>query len=84
MLGVRPALVRFGGRIPLIPALVGLGVPTILTGFGLPDSRVHSPNERLRVEYVPLGLETARELFRALGALGTESAHTERRDHARK
>ena len=34
-----------------------------MTGFALRDSNVHSPNERLLVEYLPLGVDAARELF---------------------
>jgi hypothetical protein len=30
---------------------------------------VHSPNEKLLAEYMPLGIETARELFRSLAEL---------------
>jgi acetylornithine deacetylase/succinyl-diaminopimelate desuccinylase-like protein len=67
--GRRPLLVRSGGTLPIVPALVAKGIPTIITGFALPESNIHSPNERLLAEYVPLGLETARELFRALAAL---------------
>jgi acetylornithine deacetylase/succinyl-diaminopimelate desuccinylase-like protein len=67
--GRRPLLVRSGGTLPIVPALVDKGIPTIITGFGLPESNIHSPNERLLAEYLPLGLETARELFRSLGAL---------------
>jgi acetylornithine deacetylase/succinyl-diaminopimelate desuccinylase-like protein len=67
--GRRPLLVRSGGTLPIVPALVDKGIPTIITGFGLPESNIHSPNERLLAEYVPLGLETARELFRSLAAL---------------
>ncbi len=67
--GRRPLLVRSGGTLPIVPALADKGIPTIITGFGLPESSIHSPNERLLAEYVPLGLETAKELFRSLGAL---------------
>jgi acetylornithine deacetylase/succinyl-diaminopimelate desuccinylase-like protein len=67
--GRRPLLVRSGGTLPIVPALADKGIPTIITGFGLPESNVHSPNERLLAEFVPLGLETARELFRSLAAL---------------
>ena len=66
---MRPVLVRSGGTIPLLPALVDRGIPTILTGFGLPDSNIHAPNERLLADYLPLGTAAARELFRALGGL---------------
>ena len=41
----------------------------MITGFGLPDSQIHSPNERLRVEYVESWTAAARELFRAFAAL---------------
>ena len=65
VLGVRPALVRSGGTLPIVPALANKGIPTVITGFGLPDSNIHSPNERLVAEYVPLGTAAARELFLA-------------------
>jgi acetylornithine deacetylase/succinyl-diaminopimelate desuccinylase-like protein len=68
-LGVRPALIRSGGTLPMVPALTDKGIATIITGFGLPDSNIHSPNERLLAEYVPLGIVAARELFRELAAL---------------
>jgi acetylornithine deacetylase/succinyl-diaminopimelate desuccinylase-like protein len=68
-LGRRPALIRTGGTLPIVPALADKGIPTILTGFGLPDSQVHSPNERLVADYVPLGTAAARELFRAFAGL---------------
>jgi acetylornithine deacetylase/succinyl-diaminopimelate desuccinylase-like protein len=68
-LGCRPALVRSGGTLPIVPALAGKGIPTIITGFGLPDSQIHSPNERLVAEYVPLGIAAAAELYRALAGL---------------
>jgi acetylornithine deacetylase/succinyl-diaminopimelate desuccinylase-like protein len=67
--GRRPALIRTGGSIPLVPALGDKGIPAIVTGFGLPDSHIHSPNERLVAEYVPLGIATAREVYRELAAL---------------
>ena len=52
-----------------MPALVDKGIPVVITGFGLPDSQIHSPNERLLVDYVPLGIAAARELFLAFAAL---------------
>jgi acetylornithine deacetylase/succinyl-diaminopimelate desuccinylase-like protein len=64
-LGVRPALVRSGGTLPIVPALADKGIPTVITGFGLPDGNIHSPNERLVAEYVPRGTAAARELFLA-------------------
>src|SRR5471030_2272438 len=64
-LGKRPALIRTGGTLPIVPALADNGIPTVITGFGLPDSQIHSPNERLVAEYIPKGIAAARELLLA-------------------
>ncbi len=69
VLGVRPLLVRTGGAIPLVSALAAQGVPTILSGFALNDSNVHSPNERLVADYLAPGIETVCEILRRLGTL---------------
>jgi acetylornithine deacetylase/succinyl-diaminopimelate desuccinylase-like protein len=68
-LGVRPALVRSGGTLPIVPALADRGISTILTGFALPESGIHSPNERMPIEAFEQGVATARELFLAFGEL---------------
>ncbi|MGZ6617312.1 MAG: M20/M25/M40 family metallo-hydrolase [Solirubrobacteraceae bacterium] len=68
-LGVRPPLIRFSGTLPIMSALTEKGIPTIVTGFALPNGNIHSPNERLLAEYVPQGIATARELLRSLGRL---------------
>ena len=68
-LGVRPLLIRSGGTLPIVPALEHKGIPTVLTGFALPDSNIHSPNERMELEYLPRGIEAAEELFRSFAAL---------------
>jgi len=67
--GIRPILTRSGGTLPIMPALDDKGIPTILTGFALPESNVHSPNERMLVEFFPRGIDTIRELYRRLGDL---------------
>ena len=67
--GVRPALIRTGGSLPIVAALGDKGIPTIITGFSLPDANIHSPDERLRVDYVDLGITAARALFEELAAL---------------
>ena len=68
-LGVRPALIRSGGTLPILAALAEKDVPTILTGFSLPDANIHAPNERLLAEYVPLGTAAARALLTELAGL---------------
>src|SRR5437660_2203519 len=69
VLGRRPALVRSGGTLPIVAALADKGIPTIITGFALPDSNIHSPNERLVAEYVPRGIAAAREVFKSFAEL---------------
>jgi acetylornithine deacetylase/succinyl-diaminopimelate desuccinylase-like protein len=69
VIGARPLLLRVGGSLPVMSALENKGVPTILTGFDLPEGNIHSPNERFRVEHIPLGVEAAQELYKALADL---------------
>jgi acetylornithine deacetylase/succinyl-diaminopimelate desuccinylase-like protein len=67
--GTRPALIRSGGTLPIVPALSNRGIPTIISGFSLPDANIHSPNERMLVEYIPLGIGAARALLQEFTAL---------------
>ncbi|HEU5213726.1 MAG TPA: M20/M25/M40 family metallo-hydrolase [Gaiellaceae bacterium] len=67
--GVRPLLVRSGGTLPIVPALSDKGIPTIITGIALIESNVHSPNERVLLDYMPKGVDAARACFRAFAAL---------------
>ena len=47
---VKPIKKREGGSIPVATSMKNiLGVDSILTGFGLPDDQIHSPNERLHL-----------------------------------
>jgi acetylornithine deacetylase/succinyl-diaminopimelate desuccinylase-like protein len=71
VVGARPLLLRSGGSLPVVPALAEQAIPTIMTGFDLPEGNLHSPNERLLVEHVPLGVAAAQELFRQLAGLRT-------------
>jgi hypothetical protein len=68
VLGTRPLLVAPAARSRSCP-LSAKGIPTILTGFDLPEGNIHSPNERLLLRYVPLGVAAASETLVALGAL---------------
>jgi acetylornithine deacetylase/succinyl-diaminopimelate desuccinylase-like protein len=48
--GARPVRVREGGSIPIVASFSEvLGVPTLLMGFGLPDDRLHAPNEKFNI-----------------------------------
>jgi acetylornithine deacetylase/succinyl-diaminopimelate desuccinylase-like protein len=64
--GTVPA--RAGGSIPIVPALGKGGAPVILTGIGLPDDRLHAPNEKLELKQLWDGIEVFRRFYALLGA----------------
>jgi acetylornithine deacetylase/succinyl-diaminopimelate desuccinylase-like protein len=68
-LGRRPLLLRSGGTLPIVPALIDKGIPTILSGFDVPEGNIHSPNERLLLRYLPLGVRAAQETLLAFAGL---------------
>jgi acetylornithine deacetylase/succinyl-diaminopimelate desuccinylase-like protein len=55
--GRRAVQVRAGGSIPIVPELGLAGAPVILTGIGLPDDGLHSPNEKLDLAQLWSGIE---------------------------
>jgi len=69
VLGRRPLFLRSGGSLPLLPLLQKLRIPAVVTGFAVPSSSMHAPNERMRVTDLEDGLSAARAMFRSLGAL---------------
>ncbi len=70
--GVKPTLIREGGSIPVVGLLKKeLGIDTLLVGFGLPDDRVHSPNEKFDLEALYNGTRTAAVLYQRLTELET-------------
>jgi acetylornithine deacetylase/succinyl-diaminopimelate desuccinylase-like protein len=73
-LGVRPRLLRTGGTLPLMSALARRGIPAILTGFAVPESNIHAPNERLLIQYIEQGVDAAAAVFVALAALRTSGS----------
>jgi len=50
VVGRRAVRVRAGGSIPIVPRLGMTGAPVLLTGIGLPDDGLHSPNEKLDLQ----------------------------------
>jgi len=70
--GTVPA--RAGGSIPVVPALGRGGAPVILTGIGLPDDRLHAPNEKLDLKQLWDGIKVFRRFYELLGAKGALSS----------
>jgi acetylornithine deacetylase/succinyl-diaminopimelate desuccinylase-like protein len=68
--GTKPTFIRGGGSIPVVGLLKSvLGVDTLLVGFGLPDDRIHSPNEKFNLSGLHGGTRTAAALYAKLATL---------------
>ena len=68
--GEVPTIMREGGSIPVVGLLKRvLGIDTLLVGFGLPDDRVHSPNEKFDLDAFWKGTRTAAALYAKLAEL---------------
>jgi acetylornithine deacetylase/succinyl-diaminopimelate desuccinylase-like protein len=66
--GVRPVLKREGGSVPVVGDIQKiLGADSVLTGFGLPDDLIHSPNEHLHLPTWHKGINALVHFFYNLG-----------------
>jgi acetylornithine deacetylase/succinyl-diaminopimelate desuccinylase-like protein len=54
---------RSGGSIPVVAALAKGGAPVLLAGIGLPDDRLHAPNEKLGVDQFLNGIKVYGRFF---------------------
>lgn len=62
--GVRPVYKREGGSIPVVADMQStLGIPSVLTGFGLPDDNLHAPNEKLHLPTWYKGIDALINFF---------------------
>jgi len=52
--GIAP--IRSGGSIPIVPLLQQRSEAVLLCGVGLPDDRLHAPNEKLTLEQIWKGI----------------------------
>lgn len=67
----RPTVaVRAGGSIPIVPELAAGGAPVLLTGIGLPDDGLHSPNEKVDLQQLWEGIAVFGRFFELMGAEG--------------
>ena len=67
--GVRPALQRVGGSIPVLKGFFDRGIPTILSGFALADDGVHAIDESFRLESLAACEAASYALYDKLAAL---------------
>jgi acetylornithine deacetylase/succinyl-diaminopimelate desuccinylase-like protein len=62
--GQRPLFLREGGSIPVVGMLGSwLKMPVVMMGFGLPDDRLHAPNEKFHLPNFYRGIETVIHYF---------------------
>ena len=67
--GQQSAFQRCGGTIPVVGTIKEvLGIDTLLVGFGLPDDRVHSPNEKFDLTSFHKGIRSWARILDALAA----------------
>jgi acetylornithine deacetylase/succinyl-diaminopimelate desuccinylase-like protein len=60
--------VRGGGSIPIVARIrESLGIPVVLMGFGLPDDRLHSPNEKFHLPNFFAGIRAVAKFWEKLG-----------------
>ncbi|RMG89408.1 MAG: dipeptidase [Chloroflexi bacterium] len=65
--GREPVYMREGGSIPVVAEFqTHLGLETILMGFGLPDDRIHAPNERIYLPNFYRGIQTSIQFLQEL------------------
>ncbi|HEX9735257.1 MAG TPA: dipeptidase [Thermoanaerobaculia bacterium] len=68
----RPVRVREGGSIPIVSTFARvLRVPILLLGFGLPDDRLHSPNEKLNLDNFHGGVRATVRILDRMGEIET-------------
>ena len=63
--GTVPA--RAGGSIPVVPALSREGAAVLLTGIGLPDDRLHAPDEKLDLKQLWDGIRVFGRFYQLMG-----------------
>ncbi len=65
--GAEPVLAREGGSVPVgLELQEALGAKMIVSGFGLPDDGMHSPNERFSLDQFHRGTEMTLHLMHEL------------------
>ena len=69
--GKTPVFTREGGSIPVVATFQEvLGLPSVLFGVGLPDDRIHAPNEKLDLANFHNGVIAAAFLYNEIAGVG--------------
>jgi acetylornithine deacetylase/succinyl-diaminopimelate desuccinylase-like protein len=72
--GAPTVFLRNGGTIPVVNLIQEiLGIPAVLMGFGLPDDRIHGPNEKFHLPSFFRGIVTSVLFLAELGGWGGDS-----------
>jgi acetylornithine deacetylase/succinyl-diaminopimelate desuccinylase-like protein len=58
---------RMGGSVPVCDAFSTMGIPLVITGFGMPDANHHAPNEWLEIDLFNIGLDAIARYLHILG-----------------
>ncbi len=66
--GATPVFLRSGGTIPVVTLFQeALNIPVVLMGFGLPDDRIHAPNEKFNLGQFYRGITTCIHFLAEMG-----------------
>ena len=69
--GQTPVFTREGGSIPVVATFQEvLGLPSVLFGVGLPDDRIHAPNEKLDLDNFHKGIIASAFLYEEIAGVG--------------
>jgi acetylornithine deacetylase/succinyl-diaminopimelate desuccinylase-like protein len=72
--GRRPFYLREGGTIPVVGMLgTLLHMPVVMMGFGLPDDRLHAPNEKFHLPNFYRGIETVIHYYDIFGSTASKA-----------
>ena len=67
--GKDPLFLREGGSIPPVETFARLmRMPAVLAGFGLPDDRIHAPNEKFSLDMYAGGIRTIAHMWDEIAA----------------
>jgi acetylornithine deacetylase/succinyl-diaminopimelate desuccinylase-like protein len=67
--GHETVLIRSGGSIPIVADFINrLSLPTVICGWGLPDSNVHSPDEKLDLAHFHKGIHAVMRFWERMAA----------------